>query len=547
MKWRAIMGPWMRPPTQRDPGEPPGTETSDPAHGAADLMLGHEVMVALKRQLDRHNARHPDWKIKEVRCMPCSVTRGLGMRSESDIDGLTFYVEDRQGAIPREQWAALKSDLERALSEAGIHFGGDYDPVGELALVRVDGRGRIQGHLFVQDGQPLPKPEEERISTLVLFRTDRKGRLQELENNTRCNHPGPLLSVYHKYRGLGKCEARLKLAYLLGTLDESALREAMTFDHAADKARLPHLGRLQERMLRFLAARPALSPAAGDLIRALHAASTAENAAAGKRLSDHGQDPENLRRALGELLRHRLVKIDAGGGGIVPLWHRKVTLMVDDDQDLVALPASARFLAGDGPGPLAQAESDVEKLEEIRIADVAGARRILAANELETDPFLRDRAVKLLAAAGLSPPDFPLLVGVLGDQYEVAAGSAITLLTRTDFPELRPVLCRAIEEQARNEALCANTITVLGKRKYPNAHELAAVVEFLQRVVAGEGNGARSNLRACYSGIVALRRLGSQDPGKQAAIRTFAVELAAAPKTPKIISGLIRNLFSPET
>ena len=539
MKWRAIMGPWMRPPTQRDPGEPPGTETSDPAHGAADLMLGHEVMVALKRQLDRHNARHPDWKIKEVRCMPCSVTRGLGMRSESDIDGLTFYVEDRRGAIPPEQWAALKSDLERALSEAGIHFGGDYDPVGELALVRVDGRGRIFGHLFVQDGQPLPKPEEERISTLVLFRTDRKGRLQELENNTRCNHPGPLLSVYHKYRGLSKCEARLKLAYLLGTLDESALREAMTFDHAADKARLPHLGRLQERMLRFVATRPALSPAAGNLMRALHAASTADNAAAGKHLSDHGQDPAVLRRALGELLRHRLVKIDAGGGGIVPLWHRKVTLMVDDDRDLVALPTSADLLA--------QAESDAEKLEEIRIADVAAARRILAADELEADPFLRDRAVKMLGAAGLSPPDFPLLVGVLGDQHDVAAGSAITLLSRADFPELRPMLCRAIEEQACNEALCANAITVLGKRTYPDAHELAAVVEFLQRIVSGGGNGARANLRTCYSGIVTLRRLGSQDPGLQAAIRKFVDELAAARQTPKIISGLIRNLFSLET
>ena len=108
------------------------------------------------------------------------------------------------------------------------------------------------------------------------------------------------------------------------------------------------------------------------------------------------------------------------------------------------------------------------------------------------------------------------------------------------------MLCRAIEEGARNEALCANAITALGKRTYSDVQELAAVVEFLQRVVSGGGNGARSNLRAGYSGIVALQRLGSQDPGQQAAIRTFAFELAAAPKTPKIISGLIRNLFPPE-
>ena len=89
-------------------------------------------------------------------------------------------------------------------------------------------------------------------------------------------------------RGLGKFEAKLRLAYLLGALDEPALREALTFDTPADESCLTHLCRLRERMHGFLAARPVLSPAAANLIRGLQVALAADDPVAGLSLPVRG-------------------------------------------------------------------------------------------------------------------------------------------------------------------------------------------------------------------------------------------------------------------
>ena len=500
----------------------------------------------MKESIVRHNARHPDWRIAEVRCMPCSVTRGLGLRDISDLDGLTFYVENRRGIVPPPDWTALKTELQNALSAAGIHFGGNYDPVSDLTLVQVDGRQRIAGHLFRKDETRMPAPEEEHISTLVLFKTDNRGQLVEMAENTSCARRRGLLSTFGKLRGLSKCEARLRLAYLLGALPEADLREALTFETPEDEARLPHLRLLRQRMFDFLASRPVLSPAAASFLRQLHAAMAggAPDTVWTGFLS--GQDPKVLRRALCELLRHRLLKVDATGSGILPLWHQKLTLLVDDDQNRIALPLPDGKAAAGGRGMLARAEAGAWRLDHVRMADASQARRIVAQPEPEVDPFLRDCAVKYLGVR-MDVRDVPRLIGVLGDQYDVAAGSAITLLARADAPDLPGQLCRTIDEQWQNEAFCTNAISVLGKTAYPDARKRAAVVAFLQKIISGGWSIPNAGLRIRYSGVLALQRLSRQDCQAQTAIRNYVDALAAERKTPKIIAGLIRNLFSAET
>ena len=529
------------PPTTN--GTPAPSVAAPRAPGDGGLFLDRRVFSALQEGILRHNARHPAWKIKEVRCMPCSVTRGLGLRSVSDLDGLVFYIQDRAGGIPQQDWAGLKTDLQATLAAAGIHFGGDYDPVSEVILVRVDKRQRIAGHLFLKDGRRMPSPQEEHISTRVLFRTDWRGRLVEERTNTRCNRPGPVLSVYHKNRGLSKCEARLRLAYLLGALAEADLREALTFDTPADEARLVHLHRLRQRTLAFLAARPTLSPAAAILVRQLHDAMVTETEPP---LAFGGtQDPRTMWHALCELLRHRLIKVDAIGRGILPLWHQKQTLLVDDEQNLIPLPQPDRNAVGGRNGMLAQVEASAWRLDKTRITSLAQARATVTEAESDMDPFLRDQAVKLLGAQ-MEVRDLPLLIGVLGDQYDVAAGSAISLLARAEIPDLHEQLCRAIDGDQQNEAFCANAISVLGKRSYPDAPKQAAVVAFLERVVSGALRRTNAELRICYSGILALKRLSQQAPPAQASIQNYVAEIAAAGQTPKIIAGLIRDLFSPD-
>ena len=533
------------PPTSipAEHGLDPGMAPAGPIQNAQDLFLDRRVFTALQESIEHHNARHPDWRIMEVRGMPCSVTRGLGLRAISDLDGLTLYVENRRGTIPPQDWTALKTDLQTALSAAGIHFGGDYDPVSDITLVPVDGRQRIAGHLFFKDGRRMPKPEEEHISRLVLFRTDWRGRLVEEQQNTCCTRPGPVLSTYDKNRGLSKCEARLRLAYLVGALREADLRETLTFDSPQDEARLVHMRRLRQRMLDFLAARPVLSPVAANLVRQLQAAMAGgapETALTG---SLPGQDPRVLPRALCELLRLHLIKVDATGTGILPLWHQKLTLLVDDEQNCISLSDGAA--ARGRRGMLARAEAGAWRLDKIRMKSLPQARAAAAESEHAVDPFLRDCAVKYIGAR-MESRDVPLLIGVLGDQYEVAPGSAITLLARADIPDLRERLCRAMDEGRKNEAFCANAISVLGKRAYSDARERAETTAFLRQVVSSALNRANVELRICYSGILALKRVSQQDPQSQASVRKYVNGIAAGNKTPKIIAGLIRNLFSAE-
>lgn len=535
------------PPTaiHAEHGLDPEMAPAGPIRNAKDLFLDRRVFTALQESIERHNARHPAWKIKEVRCMPCSVTRGLGLRAISDLDGLTLYVENRRGTVPPEDWTTLKTDLQTALSAAGIHFGGDYDPVSDITLVPVDDRQRIAGHLFFKDGRRMPKPEEEHISRLVLFRTDWRGRLVEEQQNTCCTRPGPVLSTYEKKRGLSKCEARLRLAYLVGALREADLRETLTFDSPQDEARLVHMRRLRQRMFDFLAARPVLSPAAVNLVRQLQpamAGGAPETALTG---SLRGQDPKVLPRALCELLRLRLIKVDATGTGILPLWHQKLTLLVDDEQNRIVLPLPDGKAATGRRSMLARAEAGAWRLDKIRMKSLPQARAATAESEHAVDPFLRDCAVKYIGAR-MESRDVPLLIGVLGDEYEVAPGSAITLLARADIPDLRERLCRAMDEWRKNEAFCAIAISVLGKRAYSDARERAATAAFLRQVVSSALNRANVELRVCYSGILALKRVSQQDPQTQASVRKYVNEIAAGNKTPKIIVGLIRNLFSAE-
>ena len=174
------------------------------------------------------------------------------------------------------------------------------------------------------------------------------------------------------------------------------------------------------------------------------------------------------------------------------------------------------------------------------------ARAAVTASELDTDPFLRDCAVKWLGTRPGTPDD-ALLIGVLGDQYDVAVGSAITLLAGMEAPELRLKLCRAIDKQRDQEVFCTNAISVLGKRRYADAGELAAVAAYLEGVISEARNSAGRGLRICYSGILALQRLSQQDARVRDAIRKYVEALAVESKTPKIISGLIRNLFPAET
>lgn len=478
--------------------------------------------------------------------MPCSVTRGLGLRSISDLDGLTFYIQDRQGVVPAAEWAALKTGLQAVLSREGIHPGDEYDPVSVLSLVRVDGRRRISGHLFLKDGCRMPKAQAERISKLVLFKTDWRGRLVEVAHNTSCRKPGPVLSVYYKYRGLSKCEARLRLAYLLSALSEADLLEAMAFDTPDDEVRMAHLCNLRQRILDFLATRPALSPVAADFVRRLHNILMVEDSAAAFNQFAGELTPDVLRRILCELLRLRIVKVDATGTGILPLWHQKQTLLVDDERNGIPLHLPATVVPGGSRGVLARAEALAWRLDRRRLTGAPQARRLLAQPELEVDPFLRDAAVKYLGAR-MCAPDLPLLIGVLGDQYDVAAGSAITLLARTEVPELRQQLCRAIDQQRDREVFCANAISVLGKRHYPDAREGVTVATYLEGVISEARNRANGGLRISYSGILALKHLSQQKPAARDSILPYVAALAAEPRTPKILSGLIRYLFPPET
>ena len=478
--------------------------------------------------------------------MPCSVTRGLGLRAISDLDGLVFYIQARTRAKPPAEWAALKTGLQAVLTREGIHSGGDYDPVSELTLVRVDREGRIAGHLFLKDGRRMPKAQDEPISTLVLFRTDWRGRLVEMENNTHCCKPGPVLSGYDKSRGLSKCEARLRLAYLLGALREADLLEALAFDTPDDEVRMAHLCNLRQRMRNFLATRPAFSSAAEGFVRRLHDVLVAEDPAAAFNQFAGEQAPAVLRRILCELLQLRIVKVDATGTGILPLWHQKQTLLVDDERKGIFLHLPAAVVPGGSRGVLARAEALAWRLDRKHLTGAPQARGILAQPELEVDPFLRDAAVKYLGAR-MCAPDLPLLIGVLGDQYDVAAGSAITLLAGADAPELRQHLCRAIDQQRDREVFCTNAISVLGKRHYPDARECATVATYLEGVISEARNRANGGLRICYSGILALKRLSQQEPAARDSILEYVVTLAAEPRTPKILSGLIRHLFPAET
>ena len=550
MNWKAAFRWFFQSPSPEPARAPaldrclaPAPAINDRIQDAGILFLDQRVFTALKDYITRHNARHPHWRIKEVRCMSCSVTRGLGIRSISDLDGLLFYVENHRDIIHPDAWTALKSDLQSILVKAGIHLGGDHDPVSELNLVRVDGRNRIEGHVFLQKGSRMPKPEEEHISTLVLFRTDRKGRIVELKGNTSCLKPGPVLSNYYKNRGLSKCEARLRLAYLLGALDEPDLMEALTFDTPEDEARLTHLRMLRLRMLGFLAGKPALSPAAAVLVQGIQHAVIAEDPATAWSLFMKDQDPKTLCRALCELLRHRVIKVEATGRGILPLWHQKMTLLVDDEQNCILLHLPDGKTTKSRRGLLARAEALAWRLNKIRISNLPQAQWAVRESELNVDPFLRDCALKYLG----SRPDaqnVTLLIGALGDQYDVTAGTTITLLVQAEIPELRNRLCRAIENQRRNDVFCANAISVLGKRVYPDIQELATVVAYLQNAISGVCNGMEAGLRTCYSGILALKRLSRQDSRVEAEIRWEIDKIAAAPRTPKIITGLIRDLFS---
>lgn len=459
---------------------------------------------------------------------------------------MIFYVENRRGTIPPRDWAELETNLETALSAVGINFASDYDPVSDLTLVRVDRRRRITGHPFFKDGRRMPEPEEEHISKLVLFRTDWRGRLVEERRNTGRTRPGPVLSVYHKNRGLSKCEARLRMAYLLGALREDDLREALTFDTPEDEARLTHSRALRRRMLDFLASRPVLSPGAANLVRQLHDAMTGGMPETALIESFSRQDPKVLRRTLCELLRHRLLKVDATGNGILPLWNQKLTLLADDERNRILLALPDGKSAAGRRGMLVRTEAIAWRLDKIRMTSRQQARTTVAEAEQNTDPFVRDCAVKYLGAP-MDVRDVPRLIGVLGDQYDVAAGSAITLLARADFPDLSGQLCLAIDGQKQNEAFCANAISVLGKRTYPDARTRTAVVDFLRKIVSDGWSNPKAGLRTRYSGVLALKRLSLQDFQVQDSIRKYVDALAADRKTPKIISGLIRNLFPAET